>query len=206
MVIVGKKLQKRYLLKLGVYIGCCLLGFSLTILSNPLFFPDGFAQALIPKQSNNNQLLIAQSQLPSPAKISNSTPLECNKTIQGRLSTNDFRFQGRRFQKYLLNGQKDQLIRVSLVGGSATQRRADTLQVNQLLINPVVVLYAPNGQMVEQQPKQANSINAVIRTKLPTTGTYNLLVTSATPGAIGRFNLTYQQLKPDGTNASVCPA
>ncbi|MFB2936141.1 hypothetical protein ACE1B6_12885 [Aerosakkonemataceae cyanobacterium BLCC-F154] len=205
MVIVGKKLQKRYLAKLGVYLGCCLLGFGLTILSNPLFFPDGFAQALIPKQTNN-QLLIAQSQLPSPAKISRSTRLQCDKTIQGRLSTSDFRFQGRRFQKYLFNGQKDQLIRVSLVGGSPTQTRADTLQVNQLLINPVVVLYAPNGQMVEQQPKQANSINAVIRTKLPTTGTYNLLVTSATPGAVGRFNLTYQQLKPDGTNASVCPA
>ena len=206
MVIVAKKLQKSYLAKLGLYIGCCLLGFCLTIVSNPLFFPDGFAQALIPKQTNNNQVLIAQSQLPSPAKISNSTRLECNRTIQGRLSTNDFRFQGRRFQKYLFNGQKDQLIRVSLVGGSATQRRADTLQVNQLLIDPVLVLYTPNGQMIEQQPKQTNSIDAVIRTKLPATGTYNVLVTSATPGNVGRFSLTYQQLKSDGTNSSVCPA
>jgi hypothetical protein len=204
--IVSKNLQKTYLAKLGLYVACCIWGFGVSILANPLFFPDGFAQALIPKQTNNNQVLIAQSQLPSPAKITNSTRLECNKTIQGRLSTNDFRFQGRRFQKYLLNGQKDQLIRVSLVGGNATQRRADTLQVNQLLINPVAILYDPKGQIVEQQPKQANSIDAVIRTKLPTTGTYNLLVTSATPGNVGRFSLTYQQLNLDGTNSSVCPA
>ncbi|MGA9378965.1 MAG: hypothetical protein WBV73_09370 [Phormidium sp.] len=201
-----KNFQKSYLAKLCLYLASCLLGFCLTIASNSLWFPDGLVQALMPKQTNNNQVLIAQSQLPSPAKISNSTRLECNKTIQGRLSTSDFRFQGRRFQKYLLNGQKDQLIRVSLVGGSATQRSGDTLQVNPLLINPVAVLYAPNGQMVEQQPKQENSIDAVIRTKIPTTGTYNLLVTSATPGAVGRFSITYQQLKPDGTNASVCPA
>lgn len=203
---MAKNFQKSYLAKLGVYLSCCLLGFGLTILSNPLFFPNGFAQAFMPKQTNNAQVLIAQSQLPSPAKISNSTRLECNKTIKGRLSTSDFRFQGRRFQKYLLNGQKDQLIRVSLVGGSATQGRADTLQANQLLINPVLVLYTPNGQIVEQQPKQANVIDAVIRTKLPTNGTYSVLVTSATPGTVGRFSLTYQQLKSDGTNASVCPA
>jgi len=203
---VAKKLQKSYLAKLSLYIGCCLLGFCLTILSNPFFFPDGFAQALTPKQTNNSQVLIAQNQLPSPARISSSTRLECNKTIQARLSLSDFRFQGRHFQKYLLNGQKDQLIRVSLVGGSATQRRGDTLQVNPLLINPVLILYTPNGQMVDQQPKQENVINAVISTKLPTTGTYNLLVTSATPGTVGRFSLTYQQLKSDGTNASSCRA
>lgn len=203
---MAKNFQKSYLAKLGTYLGCCLLGFCLTILSNPLFFPDGFAQALVPKQTNNTQVLIAQNQLPSPAKISNSTRLNCNQTIQGRLSLSDFRFQGRRFQKFVLTGQKDQLIRVSLVGGSANQGRADTLQANPLLINPVLVLYSPSGQIVEQQPKQANSIDAVIRTKLPTTGTYNLLVTSANPGNIGRFSLTYQQLKSDGTNSSVCPA
>lgn len=201
-----KNFQKSYLAKLGIYLCCCLLGFCLTILSNPLFFPDGFAQALMAKQINNSQVLIAQSQLPSPAKISNSTRLECNKTIQGRLSTSDFRFQGRRFQKFLLKGQKDRLVSVSLVGGIATQRRENTLQVNPLLINPVLVLYSPDGQKVEQQPQQANVIDAVIRTKLPKTGTYNLLVTSATPGTVGRFSLTYQQLKSDSANASVCPA
>ncbi|WP_193983609.1 hypothetical protein [[Phormidium] sp. LEGE 05292] len=199
-------MQKSYLAKLSLYVGCCLLGFCLTILSNPLFFPDGFAQALMPKQTNNNQVLIAQNQIPSPARISNSTRLECNQTLQGRLSLSDHRFQGRNFLKYVFNGQKDQLIRVSLVGGSPNQRPSNTLQVNPLLLNPVLILYAPNGQMVDQQPKQENLIDAVIRTKLPTTGTYNLLVTSATPGTVGRFSLTYQQLKTDGTSTSSCPA
>lgn len=203
---MAEKLQKSYLAKLSVYLGCCLLGFCLTILSNPLFFPDGFAQALIPKQTNNTQLLIAQSQLPSPAKISSSTRLPCDKTIQGKLSLSDYQFQGRRFQKYLLNGQKDRLIRISLVAGNPTQRPSNTLQVNRLLTNPALILYAPNGQIVDRQPKQENAIDAVITTKLPTTGTYNLLVTSATPGRVGRFSLTYQQVKPNGTNASVCPA
>ncbi|XWK87400.1 MAG: hypothetical protein U7127_24890 [Phormidium sp.] len=63
-----------------------------------------------------------------------------------------------------------------------------------------------NGQIVDRQPKQENAIDAVITTKLPTTGTYNLLVTSATPGKVGRFSLNYQQVKPNGTNTSVCPA
>ncbi|MFB2836287.1 hypothetical protein [Floridanema evergladense] len=203
---MAKKLQKSHFTKLSVYLACCLLGFCLTILSNPLFFPNGFAQALMPKQTNNTQVLIAQNQLPSPARISNSTRLECDKTIQGRLSSSDYRFQGRRFQRFSLNGQKDRLIRLSLVGGSASQRRGDTLQINQSLVNPVLILYAPNGQMLEQQPKQENVINAIIRTKLPLAGTYDLLVTSATPGTVGRFSLTYQQLKSDGSNTSVCPA
>ncbi|WP_416672952.1 hypothetical protein [Egbenema bharatensis] len=58
----------------------------------------------------------------------------------------------------------------------------------------MVALLAPHGKIIVQQPEQTDGVNALIRMNLPMTGTYNILVTSATVGDGGAYKLTLQKL------------
>ena len=175
-----------------------MTGASLILLSYSSTVSAGANQVL----SNEVRLAQAQAQtqltvdqLPT-SRLSNSAKLEYGDRINGTLNVSSIRHQGRRFAIYQFEGEAGQLIRINLVGGLASDRTPGQLQTGSLLINPVVVLLNPAGEIIAQQPEQTDVANALIRMNLPTTGTYNILVTSATVGAGGRYTLTLQKLEP----------
>jgi hypothetical protein len=147
-----------------------------------------------------NEIRLAQAQLTAdqiPAsQLANSAKLEYGDRLSGALNVGSIRHQGRRFAIYHFEGEAGQLIRINLVGGLASDRTPGQLQTGSLLINPVVVLLDPAGEIIAQQPEQTDVANALIRMTLPVAGTYSILVTSATVGGGGRYTLTLQQLDP----------
>ena len=177
-----------------------MTGASLILLSYSSTVSAGANQVL----SNEVRLAQAQAQAQTQltvdqlpiSRLSNSAKLEYGDRISSTLNVSSIRHQGRRFAIYQFEGEVEQSIRINLVGGLASDRTPGQLQTGALLINPVVVLLNPAGEIIAQQPEQTDVANALIRMNLPTTGTYNILVTSATVGAGGRFTLTLQQLEP----------
>lgn len=145
-----------------------------------------------------NEMRLAQAQLTNEqlptSQLADSPTLEYGARVNGALNVSSIRHEGRRFAIYQFEGEEGQLIRISLVGGLASERSPDQIQTGSSLINPVVVLLDPNGKIIAQQPEQSDVANALIRMNLPITGTYNILVTSATVGGGGRYTLTLQQI------------
>jgi hypothetical protein len=144
------------------------------------------------------QAQLTTEQLPSSDQLSNASTLQYGDRVNGALNVSSIRHEGRRFAIYRFEGEEGQLVRINLVGGLASDRSPDQLQTGSLLVNPVVVLLAPNGEIIAQQPEQSDVANALIRMNLPMTGAYNILVTSATLGSGGAYTLTLQ--KPDQSN------
>ena len=179
-----------------------MTGASLILLSYSSTVSAGAKQAL------PNEVRLAQAQAQAQAqtqltvdqlpisRLSNSAKLEYGDRISSTLNVSSIRHQGRRFAIYQFEGEAEQSIRINLVGGLASDRTPGQLQTGSLLINPVVVLLNPAGEIIAQQPEQTDVANALVRMNLPTTGTYNILVTSATVGAGGRYTLTLQKLEP----------
>ena len=177
-----------------------MTGASLLLLSYSSTVSAGAKQVL----SNEVRLAQAQAQAQTQltvdqlpiSRLSSSAKLEYGDRISSTLNVSSIRHQGRRFAIYQFEGEAEQSIRINLVGGLASDRTPGQLQTGALLINPVVVLLNPAGEIIAQQPEQTDVANALVRMNLPTTGTYNILVTSATVGAGGRYTLTLQKLEP----------
>lgn len=178
--------------KLPRYSAHLILGASLVLLNqaiapsvgaNESFHPIRLAQA----QFTTNQLPMSN--------LSSASTLQYGDRVNGRLGSRSILHQGRRFAIYRFEGEAGQLIRINLGGELARNRPPDRIQTGSLLINPAVILLNQNGEIVAQQPEQTNVANALIRMNLPMTGTYNILVTSTTTGAGGRYTLTLQQIE-----------
>jgi len=190
--------SKSRFIKLYLNSARLVTGASLLLLSYSSTVSAGANQVL------PNEVRLAQAQAQTQltvdqlpiSRLSSSAKLEYGDRISSTLNVSSIRHQGRRFAIYQFEGEAEQSIRINLVGGLASDRTPGQLQTGALLINPVVVLLNPAGEIIAQQPEQTDVANALIRLNLPTTGTYNILVTSATVGAGGRFTLTLQQLEP----------
>jgi beta-lactam-binding protein with PASTA domain len=190
--------SKSRFIKLYLNSARLVTGASLILLSYSSTVSAGANQAL------PNEVRLAQAQAQAQltvdqlpiSRLSNSAKLEYGDRISSTLNVSSIRHQGRRFAIYQFEGEAEQSIRINLVGGLASDRTPGQLQTGALLINPVVVLLNPAGEIIAQQPEQTDVANALIRMNLPTTGTYNILVTSATVGAGGRYTLTLQKLEP----------
>jgi hypothetical protein len=139
--------------------------------------------------------ILSTEQIPSSSQLSNPTALKYSARVQNVLGFGSFRHKGRSFAAYQFQGKQNQLIRISLVGGLASQRNPNELRTGSLLVNPVLILLDPQGQMIAQQPDNLNSPNALIRLNLPTTGKYIILVTSSNYNTGGKYTLTLQHLK-----------
>jgi beta-lactam-binding protein with PASTA domain len=190
--------SKSRFIKLYLTSARLMTGASLLLLSYSSTVSAGANQALpneVRLAQAQAQTQLTVDQLPT-SRLSNSAKLEYGDRINGTLNVSSIRHQGRRFAIYQFEGEAEQSIRINLVGGLASDRTPGQLQTGALLINPVVVLLNPAGEIIAQQPEQTDVANALIRMNLPTTGTYNILVTSATVGAGGRYTLTLQQLEP----------
>lgn len=170
-----------------------IAGVSLILLSHPIA-PSTWINKSLTDEIRVAQAQFTVDQLPDSEQQSNSPTLNYGDRVNGALNVSSVRHQGRRFDIYRFEGEQEQLIRISLVGGSADTRSPDQLQTGSLLINPAVILLDPNGTIINQQPEQAEVANALIRMNLPMTGTYTILVTSATVGGGGRYTLTLQHL------------
>lgn len=170
-----------------------ILGASL-LLSSYGLISSAWAGQIHPNEIRLAQAQLTTEQLPNSA-LSSASTLQYGDRVNGALNVSSIRHEGRRFAIYRFEGEEGQLVRINLVGGLGSDRSPDQLQTGSLLINPVVVLLAPSGEIIAQQPEQPNVANALIRMNLPTTGTYNILVTSATVGGGGAYTLTLQ--KPD---------
>ena len=139
--------------------------------------------------------------LVNPGEVPLTGTIQINSSIKGKLKTSDYRFEGRRYHKYQFSGEQGKLMRMTVVGASVDPNQpTDRFYINPTLVNPVLVLVAPNGLIIDQQPTETNSSFARIRMTLPATGTYSLLVTSASPQTIGNYSLTVERLKQDGSN------
>lgn len=161
------------------------------LLSHPIAL-SAWANAPLTDEIRLAQAQLTTNQLPV-SRLSDARTLKYGDRVNGALNVGSIRHQGRRFALYRFEGEAGQLIRINLGGGLASDRSPDQLQTGSLLINPVVILLDPNGEIIAQQPEQPNVANALIRMNLPLTGTYSILVTSATVGGGGRYTLTLQQ-------------
>ena len=172
---------------------CFVMGVSLALLSHSIA-PSAWANQPRPNEVRLAQAQLTVDQLPDSAQLADAPTLQYGNRTNGALNVSSIRHQGRRFAIYRFEGEEGQLVRINLVGGLASDRSPDQLQTGSSLINPVVVLVDPNGEIIAQQPEQSDVANALIRMNLPMTGTYSILVTSATVGGGGRYTLTLQQL------------
>ena len=176
----------------------CILGASLVVLSSYAIVPSAWASQPHPSEIRLAQAQLTTEQLPDSDQLSNASTLQYGDRVNGALNVSSIRHEGRRFAIYRFEGEEGQLVRINLVGGLPSDRSPDQLQSGSLLVNPVVILLDSNGEIVAQQPEQSNVANALIRINLPMTGTYSILVTSATSGGGGAYTLTLQN--PDQGN------
>jgi len=174
-----------------------ILGASL-VLSSYAIVPSAWASQIHPGEIRLAQAQLTTEQLPDSDQLSSASTLQYGDRINGALNVSSIRHEGRRFSVYRFEGEEGQLARINLVGGLASDRSPDQLQTGSLLVNPVVVLLAPNGEIIAQQPEQSDVANALIRINLPMTGAYNILVTSSIIGGGGAYTLTLQ--KSDQSN------
>lgn len=178
-----------------------LAGTSLVLFSSSIAPSVWAKQPIKTKQPIASAIQVAQAQLTTDqlpiSRLSDATKLQYDARVNGALNVSSIRHQGRRFALYQFEGTEGQLIRINLVGGLASNLPPDQLQTGALLINPVLVLLDPNGEIIAQQPEQTDVANALILMNLPTTGTYDIFVTSATVGGGGRYTLTLQQVTQD---------
>lgn len=187
--------------KLSCYSARWMMGASLVLLSHTIV-PAAWAKDSLTHETNEitaNEIRLAQArftpnQLPL-SDLSNSAELKFGSSVRSRVGVGSVRHQGRLFSIYRFEGQAGQLIRLNVAGELASSRPPDRIQTGSLLINPAVILLDPNGDIIAQQPEQANAANALIRMNLPATGTYHVLVTSTITGAGGRYDLTLQQIE-----------
>lgn len=169
-----------------------ILGASLALSSYPIV-PSAWATQPYPGEIRLAQAQLTTEQLPDSEQLSSASTLQYGDRINGALNVSSIRHEGRRFAIYRFEGEEGQLVRINLVGGLASDRSPDQLQTGSLLVNPVVILLDSNGEIIAQQPEQPNVANALIRINLPTTGAYNILVTSAMIGGGGAYTLTLQK-------------
>lgn len=194
------KQTKDLLGKIAFYPVCCFLGVGLVA--------SGTIAAFTERTAISAPLTVAQAQLtatqlPPMSAFPDPRMLEYGDRLRNNLTRRSHRHQGRLFHLYQFEGEAEQLVRANLVGGAPTSRNPGELQTGTLLLNPVLVLLDPAGNIVTQQPETAGLATALIRLNLPTTGTYSLLVTSATVGVGGRYTLSLEQLNQDGTNIPI---
>jgi S1-C subfamily serine protease len=81
---------------------------------------------------------------------------------------------GSYFQVYEFQGQAGQSI---------------VIEMNSQQIDPYMILFDPQGKQIADDDDSGGAKNALIRTKLPVTGTYTLYVNSYEAGKIGSYTL-----------------
>lgn len=170
-----------------------LIGSMSLVLFSHSIAPVVWASQPVTNAAQPAQAQFTTDQIPDADQRANATPLEYGDRVNAALNVSSIRHQGRRFAVYQFTGEEGQLIRINVVGGLASNQSPNQLQTGTLLINPVVILLNPDGEIIAQQPEQTNVANALIRMNLPMTGTYTILVTSATVGGGGQYTLTLQQ-------------
>jgi len=176
------------------------LGLSLGLCSCMLGTAVGTIEGAI-AESESDRLQLSSEQVPTPDRFSEPVRLEYGTTTGGRVSSRSLRHQGRRFEIHQFDGEEGQLIRIGLLGGDESTRSPEQVQFGSLLVSPVLVLVDPNGNIIAQQPDSSDAASAIVRMTLPTTGTYSIYVTSNLIGVGGRYTITLQQLRQDGSNA-----
>jgi hypothetical protein len=198
--MLNQKQMRNIFGKIAFYPVCGLLGFGLV--------GSGAIACLTARIAISAPLTIAQAQLtatqlPPASAFPEPAMLDYGDRVRNNLTRRSHRHEGRLFHLYQFEGEAEQLVRANLVGGAPTSRNPGELQTGTLLLNPVLVLLDPAGNIVTQQPEGAGLSNALIRLTLPATGTYSLLVTSANVGIGGRYTLSLEQLNQDGTNTPI---
>jgi len=160
---------------------------SLLIFSNPLL---------------NGVDALTVNQVPSFSALTNPTPLKYSNTINSTLGFNSFFYKNRRFASYSFNGKKNELIRISLLGGLPSTRNPNIMMFGESpLVNPVLILMGPSGNIVSQKPDDQDVAGGLIRLHLPLTGQYLIIVTSGNYNTGGKYSLTLDRLKDDGSNS-----
>ncbi len=104
----------------------------------------------------------------------------------GILAPGDFQFENRYFHFYRFDGKENQVIQLRLVGS------ADRRRTNNLSLQPYMFLLDPESKVILQRGSSgdSNKVNdAFVYTKLPTTGTYTIAITSQKPKDKGRYTL-----------------
>ena len=65
---------------------------------------------------------LSESQIPSPSVLSRPTMIKYEARVNNAIGLNSFLFRGRRFASYQFKGEENQLIRITLIGGMASDR------------------------------------------------------------------------------------
>jgi|GEM_PF-2054941 len=155
---------------------------------------------------NFSQILLVHSQtinadqIPPAAKLSHPSPLKYSANVQSVLNFNSFQYKGRLFASYEFEGTENQDVRISILGGLASDRDPNLIRTGSLLVNPLVILIDPQGNILAQKPDSVDDAVGIIRLNLPKTGKYLILVTSGNYNTGGRYTLTLDQVKDNGSN------
>ncbi|MGG6265465.1 hypothetical protein ACQ4M3_05605 [Leptolyngbya sp. AN03gr2] len=131
---------------------------------------------------------VAKGQIPYPNPITNSPPriqqIRYGSVIPGVLAPGGFQFRGRFFDAYRFTARQGDWINVSLVGS----------EDSRLKLQPAFVLLNSANNVVAEGKQNPATINVSLKTKIPATGTYTIVVTSLRSGDIGRYSLALQRI------------
>lgn len=130
----------------------------------------------------------ARGQISYPNPATGSPPqiqqIRYGSIVPGVLAPGGFQFRGRFFDAYRFTGQQGDWINVSLVGSEDAR----------LKLQPAFVLLDSANNVVAEGKQNPATINVSLKTKLPATGTYTIVVTSLRSGDIGRYSLALQRV------------
>jgi len=144
--------------------------------------------------------ILTLKQIPSLESLSHPNPLNYSDRVNDTLGFKSYQFKNRRFAAYQFQGKKGQLIRISILGGLASERDPNKMIIGSPLVNPVLILLDPAGNILAQKPDATDTAGGVIRLVLPLGGRYVILVTSGDYNTGGRYSLNLEQLKQDTLN------
>jgi len=166
-------------------ISCLPLSIGLIFLLNPLL-----AQAEI----------LTNKEIPSLSSLSQPTSLNYSDRVNDTLGFKSYQYKNRRFAAYQFLGKQGQLARISILAGLASERDPNKMVMGSPLVNPVLILLGPDGNVLAQKPDVTDTAGGVIRLSLPQSGRYVILVTSGDYNTGGRYSLNLEQLKQDALN------
>jgi hypothetical protein len=137
----------------------------------------------------------SQISYPSTGSRPQIQQIRYGSIIPGVLAPGSFQFQRRFFDAYRFIGRKGDWINVSLVGSNDSR----------LKLQPAFVLLDSANNVVAEGKQDPAKINVSLKTKIPATGTYTIVVTSLHSGDIGRYSLALQRIydKPNQPQNSV---
>ncbi len=154
-------------------ISCLPLSIGLMFLLNPLL-----AQAEI----------LTNKEIPSLNSLSQPTSLNYSDRVNDTLGFKSYQYKNRRFAAYQFLGKQGQLVRISILAGLASERDPNKMVMGSPLVNPVLILLGPDGNVLAQKPDVTDTAGGVIRLSLPQSGRYVILVTSGDYNTGGRHS------------------